>query len=284
MSPPHGRHSFLFWLILPGIMVWLTVGYITGILFDKPKWLTSASVSESENIVPYFTEHNDFTEDLDQPFLTFWFDDAWLSQYTLAYPILSKNDFLGTIAVPVNAIETSDYMNWAQLRNVQKNGWEINNHTLAHNCEMDEWDVEKVNFEFKNSKFILWKNGLTSDILVTPCGVDSKTMRQEAEKMFVAYRTVDPGYNDPKNVDFYNLKVRNIDNRTKLDEIYTWIDEAIENKYWVILVFHKVGEHPTTPTGDEFNVPIEDFRKIVDYVKESGIKVVTPTQIIASQK
>lgn len=279
-----GRHSFLFWLVFPLILVWLSVGYLLGITGDKPNWFQK---DNTENItipvVPYFQEHGSFKENLDQPFVSLWFDDAWLSQYMKAYPILRKNNFPAAIAVPVDLVETPNYMNWAQLRNIQKNGWEITDHSLEHDCTMDKWDKNRVEFELKNSKNILWTNKLTSDVFVTPCGVDSKIMREVAQKMFMGYRTVDPGYNDPKKINPYNIKVQNIDNKTTAVQVKSWIQHAKENNSWVILVFHKVGETTGNVKEDEFNTSTEEFEEIVNEIKSSGIKVVVPSQIIVSQ-
>jgi hypothetical protein len=279
-----GKHSFLFWLVTPLILVWLSVGYLFGLTGDKPIWFKNDNTFKKTNaIVPYFQEHGSFAEDLNQPFITLWFDDAWLSQYMNAYPVLSKNSFPAAIAVSVNSIETPNYMNWAQLQTVQKKGWEITNHSLQHDCTMQNWVKNNVISEYKNSKYILWKNKLTSDIFVTPCGVDSKIMREESIKNFMGYRTVDPGYNNPKDINAYNLKVKNIDNKTNVEQIRSWISETKKTNSWTILVFHKVGEDSLGLTEDEYNTPLKDFKKIVDYIKESGIKVVIPSQIIASQ-
>lgn len=281
-----GKHSFLFWLLIPVVLVWLSVSYITGVILDKPGWFTNKNGSEKTNtVVSYFQDFGTFSENLDQPFVTLWFDDAWLSQYMAAYPILKKFDFPGVIAVPAYLVETPGYMNWAQLRTLQKNGWEMTDHSLEHNCRMNSWSREKIAYEYKTSKFILWKNNLSADIFVTPCGVDSDVMREEAKKMFIAYRTVDPGFNDPKNVDFHNLKVKNVDNDdVNLAIMKSWIDEAKKTKSWVIILFHKVGEKHVTSGDDEFNVSIDDLTEIVKYIKDSGIKVVVPHQILASQK
>lgn len=279
-----GKHSFLFWLIVPIAMVWLTIGYIRGITVDNPIWLNSQSVSKNVNqVIPYYQQHGNFSQNLDQPFITLWFDDAWSSQYLTAYPILKKNEMPGTIAIAVNAVETSNYMNWAQLNILQKNGWETTDHSLEHNCAMQKWSTDQIIREYKNSKFIIWKNGLSADIFVTPCGVDSKVMREEASKMFMGYRTVDPGFNDPKNFDFYNLKVKNIDNKTTFQLVKSWIEQAKKDKLWLILVFHKVGEKSVATKDDDYNTPKAELEEIVNYIKSANIKVVVPSQIMASQ-
>ncbi|MCL5432696.1 MAG: polysaccharide deacetylase family protein [Patescibacteria group bacterium] len=279
-----GKHSFIFWIIVPIVMVWLSMGYITGLIFDKPFWLNQSNAAQkTDAVIPYYKEHGSFAENLNQPFISIWFDDAWKSQYLTAFPILKNKGFSGVVAIPINAVEGVDYMNWGQLIVLQKNGWETTNHSLKHDCEMQKWDRSSIVSEYKNSKFILWKNNLASDIFVTPCGVDSSVMREEAEKMFVAYRTVDPGFNDPKNIDFYNLKVKNIDNKTDFNTVKSWIDEAKSSNLWLILVFHKVGEKGILSEDDNYNTSKKEFEDIVNYIEVSNIKVVVPRQIIASQ-
>jgi hypothetical protein len=280
----NGKHNFLFWLIVPLVMVWLSVGYIMGIVGDKPIWFNNQNLSQKTNeIIPYIQEYGGFSENLNQPFVTFWFDDAWLSQYMEAYPILKSNNFPAAIAVPVNAVETPNYVNWAQLKVMQANGWEITDHSVVHDCTMQKWSEDKISYEYKTSKFILWKNGLSADIFVTPCGVDSSIMRQEASKMFMSYRTVDPGFNNPSNFNLYNLKVKNVDSSVSVSTIKGWLDYAKQSNSWVILVFHKVGDKSSGIGDERFSTSKKDFETIVNYVKALNIKVVTPSQIMASQ-
>lgn len=284
ITPADGKHSFLFWLILPIILVWLSVSYITGVVGDKPFWVKNAGVKDANKVISYFQEQGPFAENLDQSFVTFWFDDAWASQYMTAYPILKKYGFVGTLAIPVNLMETEGYMNWAQARVLQDNGWQIVNHSMDHDCRMDKWSREEVVKEYKNSKFILWKKGFPSDIFVSPCGVDSRVMQEEAKKTFLGYRTVDPGFNDPATVSFYDMKVRNVDNDdVDLSIMKSWVDHAKKNKLWLIILFHKVGAISVVEGDDEFNVSKHDLTEIVKYIKKSEVKVVVPNQIFVSR-
>jgi hypothetical protein len=285
ISKPGEHHSFLFWLVFPILLVWLSVGYISGFIADKPLWFNADKIVQKENsVIPYYQEYGDLALDLNQPFVSLWFDDAWNSQYLEAYKVLKQEGLPGVIAVPTNAIETESYMNWAQLRNMQKNGWEVTNHSLVHDCTMQTWTREKIAYELKNSKLILWRNSLSSDIFVTPCGVDSKVMREESSKLFMGYRTVDPGFNDPANFNPYGFKVKNVDDKVTVSQMKSWIDEAKSKNLWVILVFHKIGEGSGISVEDEFNTPKKDFEEIVRYIKDSNIKVVVPGQIMISQK
>jgi len=272
--------SYVAWLVVPVMLVWLTFGYIMGHLKENPLWLNKSVLGEeTEDVVPYFKDFEKVPFDSEYGYITLWFDDAWLSQYMTAYPMLQKYNFPGTIAVPTNAIERINYMNWAQVTTLQKNGWEVTNHSAVHNCSMDKWDKKKVVGEYETSKLSLWKHNVTSDIFVTPCGVDSNIMREESKLQFSAYRTVNPGINEVDNIDFYDLKVRNMDINVDISEAKSWIDEAVTTKNWVILVFHQVGGTNEFKEEDLFNTKTEDLENLLDYIKETQIEVVVPSQM-----
>ncbi len=63
------------------------------------------------------------------------FDDATASQYSVVAPLLKKFKFGGTFFVcefPPNFQDTSKYMNWRQIKELDKMGFEIANHTRTH--------------------------------------------------------------------------------------------------------------------------------------------------------
>jgi peptidoglycan/xylan/chitin deacetylase (PgdA/CDA1 family) len=280
-SRTDGRHSFLFWLIVPVILVWLSMSYIVGFGKEAPKWGASSNLqAATSGAIPFVNEYNPINSVENRSFITLWFDDAWLSQYMSAYPLVKSYGYKGVIAVPTDAIDEPGYMNWAQLRVVQKNGWEIANHSIGHDCEMDKWNKDQVIDEYRFSKLVLWKNRLSSDIFTTPCGVDSDTMRGLANKYFLGYRTVNPGYNDLSNLDFYDLKVKNVDDETTIDNIQDWIDYAEENNSWLILVLHRIGEPTDSAIDDQYNTSIEELKQTLDYIKTNEIEVVVPGEIL----
>ncbi|KKQ42307.1 MAG: hypothetical protein US60_C0020G0013 [Microgenomates group bacterium GW2011_GWC1_37_8] len=282
MNTNNGKHSFLFWLTIPVIILWMSISYVIGFVREKPEWYKKPVETKATDVKSYMQEYRQISNNLDQAFITFWFDDAWLSQYLEAYPILKSYNYPATVAVPTDAIETPNYMNWSQLRVLRDNGWEISDHSRKHDCKMNTWEESQISEELRMSKLILWKNRLSADIFVTPCGVDSDLMRLEAKKMFIGYRTVDPGFNNPTDFDFYNLKVKNIDNQVKIEEAKDWIKYAKENRLWLIIVFHKIGENVVNQEDEQFNTKLDDFKNIVEYVKSSEIQVIVPSQIMSA--
>ena len=62
------------------------------------------------------------------------FDDGWISQYTNALPILESYGFKASFAIYPKAIDGKypDYMSWAQIETLSKNGYDIESHTYSH--------------------------------------------------------------------------------------------------------------------------------------------------------
>src|SRR3989344_2020712 len=278
-SPKDGQHSFLFWLVVPLIILWLVIGYVFGSVSDTPIWRSVQNYSTTNPANPFFKDYAALPNNTDG-YITFWFDDAWLSQYMVAYPLMKEAGLKGTIAVPVVAIGQKDYMNWAQLRIIQDDGWEIANHSLKHDCNMQSLSEDQIKTDLTTARNILWSQKLSATVFVPPCGVDSPTLRSEASKLFQGYRTVDPGFNPVDTLDPYNMKVKNIENNTKVDDIKLWIDQTKKDKAWLILLFHKVGEPIKDVNSERYDINKDDFEDIIKYVQENNITVITPSQII----
>ena len=60
------------------------------------------------------------------------FDDCWEEQYTVAFPILKKYNFIGTFFVYTNPLDRKSYLTWAQLQEMSAAGMDIQAHTLTH--------------------------------------------------------------------------------------------------------------------------------------------------------
>ncbi|MEA3331738.1 MAG: polysaccharide deacetylase family protein [Campylobacterota bacterium] len=61
-------------------------------------------------------------------------DDAYVSTFTKAYPMLKSKNFPFTIFISTNAVDNRSkfYMTWEMMRKMQENGAEFANHSLSH--------------------------------------------------------------------------------------------------------------------------------------------------------
>ena len=67
--------------------------------------------------------------------VVFTFDDATASQYSVVAPLLKKYGFGATFFIcefPPNFKDSSKYMNWRQIKELDKMGFEVANHTWTH--------------------------------------------------------------------------------------------------------------------------------------------------------
>jgi len=62
------------------------------------------------------------------------FDDAYISVYKQAFPLLKEKGWPFTVFVTGQYTDASynNYMNWDQLREIQQSGAEVGNHSLSH--------------------------------------------------------------------------------------------------------------------------------------------------------
>lgn len=273
---PEPRVLF-FWIVIPGILAWLGIHYIFGDLLIRPGSKHPVPTTfPTPSVVPFEIKFPEIQKKF-RGLITFYFDDAWLSEATTAAPILRDAGFTGALAVSTGMVGWKNYANWSQIRDLQQEGWEIANHTVAHNCLMQNWDAERISDELMKARMMLWQNHLPSDHFVSPCGVKSPQFLEVVKREFISFRNTMPGYNDLNHLDPYDLRVQNMEHTTTLQETEGWIDEAMRRDAWLILVFHQVGEQ-LPPEKSAYDATTDLFTAIVNYVKTRGIQVVVPTQ------
>jgi hypothetical protein len=114
-----GRWPMLAWLVLPLLVFWLSVGYLVG-RSQKPAWVTEKVTTDSKQVLSAQSYEavepvGDFAWE-GTGLVTFWFDDAWLSQYTVAFPLLEKYRVKAALSVATKMVGLEKYMSWAQIK------------------------------------------------------------------------------------------------------------------------------------------------------------------------
>jgi len=98
------------------------------------------------------------------------FDDNWKSQFTNARPALDKYGFKATFFVICNYVgrDNSTRMNWQDVLNLQKEGHDIESHTMNHK-NLNKLSASKLDYEVGQSKTCLHNHGVVnSTIMATP--------------------------------------------------------------------------------------------------------------------
>ncbi len=94
-------------------------------------------------------------ESLPEKSIVLTFDDGYKDAYTYALPLLEKHHLKGVAFVITQAVGTSEYLTWDQIREMDKSGvFEIESHTLTH-PELPKLSHKKMKKELEESKKIL---------------------------------------------------------------------------------------------------------------------------------
>ena len=83
------------------------------------------------------------------------FDDAWESQYLNALPVLKKYNDTATFFIFTNAIGHKHFLNWDQIKELDKLGMTIAGHTKSHPYLLKIADGATLREEIADSKKIL---------------------------------------------------------------------------------------------------------------------------------
>src|SRR3989344_5036426 len=102
------RLHFLSWLVIPVVVAWFGVSYIVGRM-HIPKWQSEKMVLGQSTIsngtdFPKPVQGLRFFSKPEHGFITFWFDDAWASQYDQTQPVLEPKGYKASLAVPTKSI------------------------------------------------------------------------------------------------------------------------------------------------------------------------------------
>lgn len=214
---------------------------------------------------------------LPQAMVTFSFDDGYESVYQNAYPVLQRYGYVGTIFAIPAAIGQDKYLTWPQLEELYKSGWEIASHGLTHR-DLTQLNDQEIEDELIGSKEILQAHGFYVISFASPYDQCDERTISLIRKHYLVHRSSIMGLNPiplPDDESRYYLKAIETDN-ISLDQIKSWIIKAKEEKKWIILIFHRIGE------SGQYNISLEDFEEIVRFVYDLGFQGIRFDQILST--
>jgi hypothetical protein len=211
--------------------------------------------------------------------ITIWFDDIWHSQYASGtVQLMDKAGFVGALSVPTGFVGDPAFMNWDQLRELQAKGWETVSHTVSHFCAPRKYDTKTAAYELTHAKAQLESQGLHTENFVMPCGYNTGIVPHVvsvAKRLYLSYRAAGEKINPLPVRDPYNLTSFSVMDTTREEDIRNWVNAAIKQKGWLILVFHQVDNRKL-----RYDVSIDQFTNLLTIVKNSGLPVVLPSQVL----
>ncbi len=211
----------------------------------------------------------------DQGYVSINFDDGWLSAYQNAFPQLTNYGFVSDQFIVTGRMSGSfpGYVTQSEILDMQSNGGVIGAHTIDH-VDLTSVSQAEADRQISQSRQDLFSIGITPvNIFSYPFGGYNSTVQQLVKNAgYIAARSSDGGYND-KFTNKFALKRQPMLNTTTLADVQNYIDTAIRNKTWVILLFHEINN-----SGDTYAVTPQLFAQILDYLNQKGIKPISIQQ------
>ena len=230
--------------------------------------------------------------------VSFTFDDAYLSTYTKAAPILAQYGFTGTDYVTtgcVGSVNTcaadpeSAYMNWSQVLALKNSyGWEIGAHGSTH-TPMTGLNATRKQQQITQSQQAFTAQGLAPTAYASPEGDYDPATLALLSKYYSSHRGFhDTGYNVFPYND-YILRVQQVQVGVSVAQVKSYIDYAKANGVWLILVFHDI-QDVANPDPEEFEYATGDLDQIASYAKQVGLSstnvtnglITSPTNLLTN--
>ena len=212
--------------------------------------------------------------------VTITLDDGWATQYTKARPALNARNIDATYALVTNAVSQGwgGYMTKAQVQTLIAEGNDIASHTLTH-PDLTTLSAAQLTSELQDSQAWLVGNLNLPAVphFVVPYGIYDSTALAGIRQYYASSRTVTGGRNFRDTV-VYELRANDVARSVPVSTVRGWIDQALAEKSWLILVFHEFVDG--TPTRDT-QYKTANFAAILDYARTRGALTVTLAQGVA---
>jgi hypothetical protein len=78
--------------------------------------------------------------------------------------------------------------------------------------------------------------------------------------------------------DPLRLRVQSVETATPVEAVIEWIDAAVDQGEWLVLVFHELVAEPGS--GYDYCTTYADFERIVDHLAERRVRVATARDVI----
>jgi len=211
----------------------------------------------------------------DQGMVTLSFDDGLPSFYANGVPILNSHNIKSTAYVLSNELGNSDSITVDQMLQMQAQGHEIGSHSKTH-PDLTSISAQQMQDEIANSKKDLEALGANITTFAYPYGNWNSAADQIVKQAgYMGARTalMQDGGQNFKDGNPFLIKTFSIESNTTVDEMKQLIDQAIQDKAWIVFVMHRVED-----SGEQYNTTPATLTAICDYINSKNVKTVTINQ------
>jgi peptidoglycan/xylan/chitin deacetylase (PgdA/CDA1 family) len=171
-------------------------------------------------------------------------------------------------------------MNLTQIKTLLNSGNEIASHSETH---PDLTTVSQANLvaEMGQSQAILQNAlGVAVTDFAYPYGAYNTNTLSVGAQYYQSQRTVNAGYNTKDSLDLTQLKIYEVDSNISQAQVQGWVNGAIAQHSWLILVYHEIGVTPEDPTDALYDTQPTDLAAELAYIHNSGVAAETVHQAI----
>ncbi len=211
-----------------------------------------------------------------RPLVTITFDNGFEDNITTTMPLFDQYKFKVTYCFSTEYLEGQPAQ-IAIAKAIAAKGHEICSHSTHHSLNMTTLSPASLSYEVNHAQaYLQTLTGQSIRNFFTPFGAYNDDVVNAIKKVHRAHRPTDEGFNTQENFDIYRLTVQNMLSTTTLAQFQSWVDQAIKDKSWLILVYHRV-----TPTGfGIWDTPKADFKPQMDVLKNAPITLETMDQAL----
>jgi peptidoglycan/xylan/chitin deacetylase (PgdA/CDA1 family) len=225
---------------------------------------------------------------VNQGFVSLTFDDGYYSAYNKGIPILDAAGIKSTFYIVTTLVGdmVDGYATQSQIQAMYKNGHEIGNHTRTHPL-LSTVSPTQLTSEATGAQQDLQAWGYKSTTFAYPYddyGGSSTSAVVAAVKASGVRGARDSDCRGYNNSSTFPLLLHSMPSEYDLgtDNVATvtgWIQQAVANKMWVIILWHRVDEtDPNTGVPNPISVPSTVIQGVVNYIVQNGVHVVTDSE------
>ncbi|MCP4039800.1 MAG: polysaccharide deacetylase family protein [bacterium] len=204
------------------------------------------------------------------------FDDGY-DEHLLAAQLMAEHGFRGTAYIIPEAIGQLGYLNHHQLVDMQERyGWDVGAH---HETPFTELRPDEIENTILGVQHFLIENKFAQGAghLAYPLGKqNTSAVRPLVRKHFATARVAAAGPETLPPADAHLLRVMNVTQHTTPEQVGEAARSADENGAWLILMLHYLVEDKAS---NDLEYRIDDFKKLLVQIKESGAKVLPLTEV-----
>jgi peptidoglycan/xylan/chitin deacetylase (PgdA/CDA1 family) len=234
-----------------------------------------------------------------RPIVSINFDDGWTNQFTNGFTALQAQGLNATFyMISGELTDQPAYMSAAQMLQIQAAGNEIGAHTV-HHCDLTGQQTDdavncplaitaaQIQSEMADSKTQLQAalGGVQVTDFAYPYGAfNANTIALGQSLGYLSQRSVISGLNTKDTLNLTQVKIHEVDSNITTAQVQAWVDEAISNNGWLVLVYHEIATTPTDPSDALYMTTPSDLSAQLSYIKNKGVAVETMKQAVAEVK